>query len=135
MTKICPCTSGRPYSECCEPFHLGARLPTALELMRSRFSAYALGLIDYIVETTHVESPSKKLESSDWKKRIQHFSDVTEFDQLDILSNTQGEDEAYVTFTAHLKQMGKDTSFTEESRFVKVNGRWQYISGKMKGDG
>ena len=45
----CPCCSGKPFAECCEPVIAGARKATsAEELMRSRYSAYATGAIDWI---------------------------------------------------------------------------------------
>ena len=45
----CPCCSGTPYADCCEPVIRGRRqAATAAELMRSRYSAYALGEIEWI---------------------------------------------------------------------------------------
>lgn len=39
----CPCQSGKPYTECCQPFHLKTAFPeTAEQLMRSRYAAYTL---------------------------------------------------------------------------------------------
>ena len=50
----CPCCSGKEYSECCEPIIKGTRkAATPAELMRSRYSAYAKGEIDHVVESTH----------------------------------------------------------------------------------
>jgi SEC-C motif-containing protein len=52
MAKPCPCGSGRPYAECCEPYITGAKNPpTAEALMRSRYSAYAEHAVDYIIDT------------------------------------------------------------------------------------
>ncbi|MBJ7449651.1 MAG: hypothetical protein JHC93_04750, partial [Parachlamydiales bacterium] len=51
--KTCPCHSSLDYEKCCKPFHDGIPAPTALALMRSRYSAYALHLIEYIIATTH----------------------------------------------------------------------------------
>ena len=50
--KMCPCSSKKLYSECCEFFISGANLPiTPEQLMRSRYTAYTLGNIDYIANT------------------------------------------------------------------------------------
>jgi len=49
----CPCKSGQKYKKCCKTFHDGEFPKTALLLMKSRFSAYAIGLSDYIIETTY----------------------------------------------------------------------------------
>ena len=52
--RRCPCLTGLPYSDCCEPFHLGISLaPTAERLMRSRYAAYTLGTPDYLLSTWH----------------------------------------------------------------------------------
>lgn len=48
----CPCGDGRPYANCCQPLHQGRPAAGAGGLMRSRYSAYVLGLIDYLVQTT-----------------------------------------------------------------------------------
>ena len=48
----CPCYSNKSYGDCCEPFHKKAlHAPTAEALMRARYSAYALGEIDYLIIT------------------------------------------------------------------------------------
>ena len=44
----CPCGSGTPYDACCGVLHRGERqAATPEELMRSRYSAYALGDLGY----------------------------------------------------------------------------------------
>ena len=48
----CPCGTGRTYALCCGRYHTGEAAPDAEALMRSRYSAYVLGLIDYLVATT-----------------------------------------------------------------------------------
>ena len=48
--ELCPCGSGKKYSECCEPIISGSiKAPTAESLMRSRYSAYVKHEIDFIV--------------------------------------------------------------------------------------
>lgn len=42
-------------SACCDRYHRGARAPTVLALMRSRYTAYVRGEIEYLV-ATHDES-------------------------------------------------------------------------------
>jgi len=124
---MCPCHSGKPYPDCCEPFHAQKKLPgSAVELMRSRYSAYALGLVKYVIETTHPTNslflqPSKKIAED-----ILHFSLNTEFYGLEILEFIDGPSEAFVTFRAGLKQNSVDVSFVEKSRFIKDKGRWIY---------
>ena len=49
--ELCPCGSGALAAACCALFHAGAPAPTALALMRSRYTAYVRGAIDYVVST------------------------------------------------------------------------------------
>ena len=49
---LCPCCSGEKYSLCCKKYHDGEIAKTPTLLMKSRFSAYALSLPKYIMETT-----------------------------------------------------------------------------------
>jgi SEC-C motif-containing protein len=120
----CFCHSGLNYSECCEPFHKKIKLPkTPKELMRSRYSAYALGLADYIIDTTYPESPLYEKNLEKWKRSILEFSNTTRFIGLDI----ENESDDKVTFFAMLNTLGKDTSFRERSLFKKENGKWQYV--------
>lgn len=122
----CNCGSGIKYEDCCGKYHRGELPETALQLMRSRYCAYARNLPEYIMETTHHENRSYQTDKAAWKKSLQKFSRATLFDQLTILDFTDGEDEAYVTFKAHLRKGLQDVSFTEKSKFLKVNGRWLY---------
>jgi len=52
MSHTCPCGSGIALDDCCGKWHQGQPAPSAERLMRSRYSAYTLSLIDYLVATT-----------------------------------------------------------------------------------
>ena len=52
----CACLSGKAYKNCCEPVHTGAKNASTPELaLRSRFSAFALGLESFVSGSTHPE--------------------------------------------------------------------------------
>jgi SEC-C motif-containing protein len=127
-SELCRCFSGQTYELCCKPFHTEQKLPNPTQLMRSRYCAYALGKIDYIIQTTHPDNPQIEKPIEVWKKRMQHFCDQTEFVGLQILSHEDGVETAYVTFRAGLIQNHQDASFTERSKFLKHEGRWKYFS-------
>ncbi len=127
----CPCCSGLEYEHCCQPFHLGKGVENARQLMRSRFSAYALNLPDYIVATTHPASPQYADNKFSWKRGITQFSKNTLFQNLKILEFKEYQNQAVVTFTAYLSQAGEDTTFTERSYFEKFKGRWLYKGGQL----
>jgi SEC-C motif domain protein len=119
---LCPCCTGLDYDECCKPYHMGSAAPTALALMRSRYSAYALGLVDYIIQTTHPKNMRKKTADE-----IRRFSKDTQFVKLEI----EGFGEDWVAFAAHLMQEGHPVLLKEKSRFAKLDGKWLYLSGVL----
>ncbi len=125
----CPCHSGKSYSACCQRYHNGLLAENALALMRSRYAAYALHLADYIMRTTHPANPGYYSDATRWKKEILNSYQSTQFYGLQIIDFIDGKKEAFVTFTALLKNNGHDTSFTEKSRFLKMDGQWLYESG------
>lgn len=127
----CPCCSGRSYAQCCQKYHRGLLPETALALMRSRYAAYALGLADYIIETTHPDSSHWVANRKQWLHQIQAFSKQVSFDGLEILETKNGESEAFVAFVAHLSKEGTDLTFTEKSRFLKQDQAWKYVDGKI----
>lgn len=99
--------------------------------MRSRFAAYAKGLVDYVVETTDPEGPQWEPDRAGWRERIAAFCAATRFVGLAILdAPPPSGDEGFVTFRAVLTQGGRDATFTERSRFLRVDGRWRYHSGE-----
>ena len=137
MSKLSPnaaclCRSGAKYKRCCRPLHQGGAPTTAEALMRSRFSAYALGLVDYVLATTHPDGPNWEDDRAEWAAGVAAFSRSTSFDGLEILSSGEGEREAFVTFRATLSQEGRDASFTERNRFLREDGRWLYHSGEPR---
>jgi len=130
----CMCHSGLSYAECCEPYHLGKELPeSALQLMRSRYSAYATKNADYIIDTTHPENPAhRSTDRDEWKESILFFCNRSEYKGLKVIEILEGLEESYVTFFAHIFQDGEDVSFQETSRFFKVGDRWLYYSGNIE---
>lgn len=127
----CPCHSKKKYEDCCKPLHLGAPAADGLALMRSRFSAYSLGLPDYIIATTHPKSPFYASDKEQWKKEILEFCHSTDFDNLTIIDHVSLPNLETVTFRAHLTEDVHDISFTEKSTFEKDDGRFKYIQGVM----
>ena len=96
--------------------------------MRSRYSAYALSEINYIIETTHPDNPDSTVPITQRKQQIKNFCKNTQFKGLEIL-NAEG---FTVTFKAILVQGGRDASFVEKSEFAQLNGRWFYLKARSK---
>jgi SEC-C motif-containing protein len=126
----CPCDSKLLYQKCCKQYHEGALPVKAEALMRSRYCAYALGLSDYIMDTTHPDHVEFSTDRARWKAEIEIFIKHTRFDRLKILEFKDGDQHATVLFTAYIRQADTDASFTENSTFEKINGKWLYKSGE-----
>ena len=99
--------------------------------MRSRYSAYALGLVGYIVRTTHPEGPIFREDTGAWSGELRRFCKNTRFLGLEVLEVEGPEEGAgHVTFRATMTQYGMDASMTERSCFEQVDGAWLYVSGE-----
>lgn len=99
--------------------------------MCSRYSAYALNNVDYIVRTTHPRHPSVSQNLQRWKEEILQFAMNTDFERLEVLDFKEQGDHAAVIFVAHLKQSDEDMTFTERSYFTKDHGKWLYVNGDV----
>ncbi len=119
---FCPCTSGKTYNDCCESYHSKVSFPSTPEqLMRSRYSAYVLHLIDYLLETTH---PSKRYLYN--KTEIEKWAKENHWLKLEIVVAEKD----VVEFKAFYQQALKEYIHHERSMFKKETGRWYYLSGK-----
>lgn len=127
----CPCGSGASYSACCGSLHGGvaARLPSAL--MRARYSAYAVGNVDFIIRTTHPLNPHYNRRKGHWRAELISWCKRIQCDRLEIVEIQESEDskEGYVTFRALLRIDGKPYTQNERSYFLKTAAGWLYRDG------
>lgn len=120
----CPCGSGRDLRECCGRYHAGEPAPDAASLMRSRYSAYVLGLEDYLLATWHPATRPSELQL-DATPRPQWIG-------LAVKAHTPLDDtHATVEFVARYKLNGRAFRLHETSRFEKRDGLWLYVDGEM----
>lgn len=131
ILRPCPCGSGEKYEPCCGRFHHGALPENALQLMRSRYTAYVYDLPDYLIKTTHPASPHYIENKSFWKTDLSEFAKSVSFRRLEILDFRENEKMATVTFVTYLEQDNQEVPFTEQSFFEKTNGLWYYLRGKI----
>jgi len=118
----CPCLSGLPYGECCGRFHAGEAAPTAEALMRSRFSAFAVGDTPYLLATWH---PAKRPDTLDLDEELRWY-------RLDVTARERGgplDSEGSVTFEAFWRSPDDRGSQVERSLFRREGGRWYYWDG------
>ncbi|RLP91213.1 hypothetical protein EAD89_12190 [Micromonospora sp. BL4] len=121
--RACPCGSGPAYADCCAPVHTGvAQAPTAEALMRSRFSAFALGDTGYLLRSWHSSARPASLDLDRGQRWIR--LEIVETERGGLLDTT-----GTVTFHAHYRDAGRPGAMTERSRFVREDGRWVYLDG------
>jgi SEC-C motif-containing protein len=124
----CPCGLPAPYAACCGRWHAGAlrlQAPTAEALMRSRYSAFALGLDDYLLDTWHPATRPALLEPRPPGLRWLGL-EVRACRDVDA-------DHASVEFVARSKLDGRAHRLHETSRFERIDGRWLYVDGEEWG--
>ncbi|RAK25003.1 SEC-C motif-containing protein [Flavobacterium aquaticum] len=119
----CYCGNSIPFQDCCEPYIKGiTNASTAEKLMRSRYSAFATGAADYLVNTTHI---SKRRFHN--KKDILAWSQANKWLKLEVLAST----ETTVTFKAYyLDENLKAQVHYEHSTFKLENDKWFYVDGE-----
>ena len=120
--ETCPCESGKTYKACCESYHLGIAAPTAEALMRSRYTAYVLGLEDYLLQTWHPDTRPAALNLNEDQTIKWLGLQVKNFE-------THGST-ATVEFVARYKIGGKAERLHEVSQFVLIESKWFYLVGK-----
>ncbi|MFS0851983.1 YchJ family protein [Microbacterium sp. 179-I 3D4 NHS] len=121
----CPCGSGDVLGGCCGPLLHGTAAPTAERLMRSRYTAFALGAVDHLRATWHPSTRPATLEiDADLRWR-----------RLAILERERGgpfDRDGVVEFVAQWEQAGERGRLHERSRFVREDRRWFYVDGDVR---
>src|ERR1700691_1714199 len=107
----CPCGLGDDYASCCGRLHAGAPAPTAESLMRSRYSAFAVGDAGYLPRTLSLDPALR------WTR-------------LAVLETHDGglfDATGTVQFRAMYVKQGQRGVLAETSRFVRHNRHWTYL--------
>ncbi|ERS81768.1 YchJ family protein [Halomonas sp. PBN3] len=115
----CPCGSGLPLADCCGRYHAGEPAPTPEALMRSRYSAFALQLTDYLLSTWHPSTRPSMLERDE----------ATAWKRLEILDSGEAGESGWVHFRATFREGRRWAVLEERSRFVREAGHWTYLDG------
>lgn len=126
----CPCGRDLSLSDCCGPFLKGTKYPaTAEDLMRSRYTAYVLGNVDYILSTHHEKTRDEVDRDS-----VTAWSVQSEWLGIEILHTEGGgcdDTRGVVEFAAQYTEQGHTHTHHERSRFEKDDDRWYYVDGTM----
>ena len=126
-TMSCPCGSKKPYSNCCEPLHLGAaNAQTAEGLMRSRYSAYVFENEDYLLKT--------------WAKTTRpgqiSFEKGLIWKKCRVIKTKQGQasdQQGQVWFKASYQVADQSGVMNEKSVFIRdEHSHWVYVNGEVR---
>jgi SEC-C motif-containing protein len=123
----CPCGTGETYEACCGRLHDGAGIAaTAEALMRSRYSAFAVGDAAYLNETW---DRGRRPDSIELDSELRWLS-------LEIVETVAGgpfDSQGIVEFRAHYRSPAGRGQRHERSRFAKQKGRWVYVEAEPLG--
>ncbi len=90
--------------------------------MRSRYTAFVLGRVDYLLATWH----------PDFRPAALTLEPATKWLGLEVKSHRiSAADRAEVVFVARSAVNGRATRLAEQSRFVREAGRWYYTDGDI----
>ena len=124
----CPCGSNRTFSACCQPIIDGhQQAETAETLMRSRYTAFTLARVDYLMKSHHptLQPVKEKAAIRQWAQSVQWMGLV-----ITETNGGQPTDQiGYVTFKALYMEQHHLCRIYERSLFERLNGEWVYVSG------
>ena len=89
--------------------------------MRSRYSAYVLGNLEYLEASWH----------ADFRPAGLTLDESVRWLGLALLSSDQQDQRATVEFEARLLVDGRVDAMHENSRFIRQGKRWLYTDGEM----
>jgi SEC-C motif domain protein len=127
--ELCPCGSNKQYQYCCQMYLLRKKQPeTAEKLMRSRYTAFVRGQVDYLMATLH----------PDYRRPNDHAELTKSVDQtkwlglqiIDVQKGKKNDTQGIVEFEA-VYQVNEPGQLHERSRFIKIAGQWFYVDGDI----
>lgn len=125
--STCPCGSDSPFAACCGPVIDGSRTATtAEELLRSRYSAFVAGAIDWIIDSHHSDTVGEI--DRDEVARWSGDSEWLGLTVRDVVDGAGSDDEGEVTFRARYRADGRVVDHDERAYFVRTDDGWKFHS-------
>lgn len=125
--RLCPCGTGLKFAECCAPFLEGRQpAPTAEALMRSRYTAFAVQDVPYLLRSWHRSTRPASLDLDDQAGFAWHGLEV-----LETEGGGPEEQNGVVEFVANFSGHGQEHRLHERAQFVCEEGQWLYVDGKV----
>ncbi len=126
---LCPCGSHKDIDDCCAPFLAGAAAPTALALMRSRYTAYVRGDVGYLAETLAAD-----IRDEFDQVEAEQTAGQAKWQGLEIRAVTGGgeaDDAGTVEFMARFSLRGQQHVQHERATFAREDGLWRCTGGEV----
>ena len=120
---LCPCGSEHDYEACCEPIIAGAPAPTAEALVRSRYTAFAKGMLDHVADT---HAPEVREDFN--RAEAERVAQQCEWLGLEIRRATETGDTAEVEFAVRFRREQHESVTKCVSCFRRDHGKWLYVS-------
>jgi SEC-C motif domain protein len=124
----CPCGRDRALPACCGPLLKGEKkASTAEDLMRARYTAFATGNVDFIMNT-HDPDTVDQID----RNATERWAKDSEWLALEVLKTEGGEESAQVgtvDFLARYRTGQTTTEHRERAKFRKREGRWMFVDG------
>ncbi|NUR60663.1 MAG: YchJ family protein [Catenulispora sp.] len=126
-STLCPCGTGETYADCCGALHAGrATANTAEQLMRSRYSAFAMNDAAYLLTSWHSSTRPARLDLDPGLR-------WTSLEIVDTTGGTAFNTDGTVEFIAHYREAGHPGLLRENSFFVREDGNWVYVRALPSG--
>src|SRR5690606_11979050 len=112
----CPCGKGESFEKCCGPFLEGHAKPkTAEELMRSRYTAFTRGDVDYVMKTHDPDTVHQvdRRSTEEWAKQSEWLG-------FELLKSEAGGPEDFhgtIEFVARYRIKGVTLEHRERATF------------------
>lgn len=129
ILDLCPCGSGVCYQKCCAPYLEGKKVvtDTPVNVLRTRFTAYAKANGEYILSSWHRDyRPKQKA------KYLSLEAKSCKFTKLEIIKTNINNDIAEIEYIARFRQGTNFGYMHELANFKMVNGQWFYTDGQMQ---
>jgi SEC-C motif-containing protein len=126
----CACGLGESTETHCLPIIKGEKAAeTAEALMRARYTAYAIGEVDFII-STHTPEAGKDVD----RAQTEAWSKNSKWLGLEVVSTENGgpnDETGTVEFIARYKIKNVGIEHRERAKFEKVNGKWLFADSEQ----
>lgn len=97
--------------------------------MRSRYSAFKLGNLDYI-DKTHASNMAEPFDHEHGKVMVNEI-DWRGLEIRQVIGGGEKDETGEVEFVARFKREGQTGAHHEKATFKRENGRWVYLDGEL----